>query len=225
MMHLRAIWTRLPMLAMLGCCAVALWSCGSEETVSCAGRVLDAGSGLAVDSATLRVQRTPAERGRTQTRVHDGWYVLENLLPGDTVRVTASGFHDTSFVVDALTAHAPQHTPSSVRRDVWLAPVLDTAWTADGPVDAAVFLEGMQAVRKKLSVNETRMIARRLLPGARIRSLSLIEVGEGEEWMVTVTIGHAEGTLYINALSGALRSAESEDHQLDRRLQDLLREQ
>ena len=214
--------------AVVLCCILLAGGCSEDPGITLAGRVFDARSGAPVDDVELQVLAGPASRAahapasiaaRTR-RTQDGWYVLPDLRAGDTVHVGADGY----LAVHVVVAPPASRTDAMRRRhDVWLDPVIDTAWTADGPVDASTLLERAQAARKKLSPNEVRLAARRLLPDARIRTMALVEVGEGEEWMIEVTIGHAEATIYLDARLGVLRSVESDDRLLDRRLQQLLR--
>lgn len=210
------------------CCILLVAGCTDDVRITLSGRVFDARSGAPVDDAELQVHagpaslaaHAPASRAARTRRTQDGWYVLPDLLAGDTVRVGADGY----LAVHVVVAPPASRTDAMRRRhDVWLDPVIDTAWTADGPVDASTLLERAQAARKKLSPNEVRLAARRLLPDARIRTMALVEVGGGEEWMIEVTIGHAEATIYLDARLGVLRSVESDDRLLDRRLQQLLR--
>jgi hypothetical protein len=206
--------------AVVLCAVVLLGGCTDEQTITVSGCVFDARDGSPIQHAELRVLPRMETALLRKVRVHEGWFVLGGLLAGDTVHVTADGCIDAQFVV---TSGAQGAIAQRLRRDVWLDPVMDTAWTADGPVDATLFLDRTQAARKKLSRNEVRVVARALLPDARIRTMTLLEVGEREEWMIEVGIGHAAATLYLDARSGVLRSAESNDRLLDRRLQQMLR--
>lgn len=204
------------------CAAVLLGGCFEEPAITISGRVFDARDGEPAGDAALRVLPSAAGAPVRKLRTHAGWFVVGGLSPGDSVHVTADGCVDAWFVV----APAPRGASAwRQRRDVWLDRVIDTAWTADGPVDASLFLERTQAARKKLSRNEARTAARSILPDARIRTMALVEVEEREEWMIELSIGHADATIYIDARSGALRSVESDDRLLDRRLQQLLREE
>lgn len=202
------------------CVLVLLGGCTEEQPISVSGRVLDGRNGTPAREAELRVLPAVVAAPVRTLQAHEGWFVVVGLWPGDTVLVSVDGCVDQRFVVDPLREGS---TVMRQRRDLWLDPVMDTAWTAEGPVDAALFLDRTQAARKKLSRNEARVAARDLLPDARIRSMTLLEVGEQEEWMIEISIGHADATLYLDARSGVLRSAESDDRPLDRRLQQLLR--
>lgn len=202
------------------CMLMILGGCTEDQSITTSGRVLDARSGAPVREAELRVLPSVDAAPLRKVRTHEGWFVVAGVSAGDTVLVSADGCVDQRFVVDPLREGS---TVMRQRRDVWLDPAMDTAWTAEGPVDAALFLDRTQAARKKLSRNEARVAARDLLPDARIRSMTLLEVGEQEEWMVEISIGHADATLYLDARSGVLRSADSDDRLLDRRLQQLLR--
>lgn len=198
------------------CVLMIIGGCTEDQSITISGRVLDARSGAPVREAELRVLPCMETALLRKVRTHEGWFVLWELTAGDTVLVSADGCVDDRFVVDPLREGS---SAMRQRRDVWLDPVMDTAWTAEGPVDAALFLDRTQAARKKLSRNEARVAARDLLPDARIRTMTLLEVGDREEWMIEISIGHADATLYLDARSGALRSAESDDRLLDRRLQ------
>lgn len=178
---------------------------------SVTGRVMNARNGEPVASATVAAKSR--DTLRTQTG-DNGYYVLAGLARLDTLVVSAGGYVRTVVAVD----YSAQNV-QGMRRDVYLEPGVDTAFTAAGPVDADVFLENSGLKRKKLSLNEARLALVTEIPGARVRKGALVKVGDDEEWLFEMKIGRAMASVYLDAYTGRIRSIESDDPTMDRALQ------
>jgi hypothetical protein len=187
--------------------------CHQERQKVMTGRVVDSISGEGLDGALLT---TLPEPSIFVTSSKDGYFVLEGLSSMDTILVTREGYETTRLFA------ADHESVETIRRDIYLRPVADTAYTSSGPVDASLFLENEQLKRKKLSLNEGRRVATATFPMVRFRKGSLVKVNNLEEWMFEGVLGHAQVVVYINALTGEIRSVESDDILTDRRLQELL---
>lgn len=199
-----------------GILAFYVFSCGEQEKTILTGRVIDAKTGDGIDSAQLA---SKSQSSVTTLSSSDGYYVLEGFRKDDTVVVLKAGYHPAVFASGVLFANVNRPT-----RDVYLDPIIDTAFTPSGPVDASLFLESTSLRRKKLSLNEARRILNERLPQLRFRKGMLVTVNNEQEWMFESNYGHALVIVYLNALTGRLRSIESDDPLIDRRLQEFVEE-
>jgi uncharacterized membrane protein YkoI len=193
---------------------VFIAACAKEEPATLTGRVTDARSGAGVGDALLTLGSGGERSARTG---RDGWYVAQNPRDGDTVTLTCGGYQAR---VAVLQFAADERT--RVLRNYTMEPNPDTAFTAMGPVDASMFLDNDQVRRKKLSLNEARLIVQEKFPGCRVYKGSLVRVSEEEEWLFDVKLGRASAAVYIDAISGEIRSIESDDPNVDRKLQEMI---
>ncbi len=193
------------------CCAAAalLTSCGDPPAPVVTGAVTDARSGDAL--ADARIHAT----GRSTRSSRDGYYMLEGVGAGDTLLVTRPGYESSTLILRAEPGEGLK-----LLRNVTLARIPDTAYTATGPVDVEAFLENRDLTPKKLSPNEARLRVMEKFPGYKISRGQLVKVSGNEEWLFDMRTGRASVTVYIDAHSGAVRSLESDDPNLDRKLQD-----
>lgn len=192
------------------CLAIAACAgCRHETGITVTGRIADAGTGSPLGGAV--VARVGSDTASTCAG-RDGYYALAGLRAGDTLRVLADGYHVALLAV-------PDTAATAMRRDLYLDPTPDTAYTASGPVDASIYLDNAGLYRKKLSINEARLLLAEKFPGMRVYNGSLVSVNDREEWLFDMTYGKASASVYIDAHSGVVRSIESDDPNLDRKLQ------
>ena len=132
------------------CCAAAalLTSCGDPPAPVVTGAVTDARSGDAL--ADARIHAT----GRSTRSSRDGYYMLEGVGAGDTLLVTRPGYESSTLILRAEPGEGLK-----LLRNVTLARIPDTAYTATGPVDVEAFLENRDLTPKKLSPNQARNAA------------------------------------------------------------------
>jgi len=192
--------------------ALFAFCCARQTPDSLTGKVLDAGTGEGIPEALVSVG---ARAART---VADGSYSVDSVCAGDTVRVSCGGYATLRTVLETEKGEF-----SPYLRNFELRKNRDTAFTAGGPVDASIFLEDGSLKPKKLSPNEARIIVLRAFPGVRVSRGSLLKVNESEEWVFDLRIGRAYATVFLDAHSGEIRSVESDDPNVDRRLQEMLR--
>jgi hypothetical protein len=191
-----------------------LAGCGRETGITVTGRVADAATGAPLPGARVVCRREPgAPPPMATVSGPQGWYAVAELRPGDTLRVDAERYRPVSFIV-------PRAAPGTLRQDFYLTAMPDTAWTAAGPMDASFFLDNSGLKRKKLSVNEARIMLTEKFPGVRVYNGSLVSVSDHEEWLFELRFGRSSASAYMDAYTGEIRSIESDDPNLDRKLQD-----
>ncbi|MBL0176917.1 MAG: hypothetical protein IPP94_16940 [Ignavibacteria bacterium] len=191
-----------------------LAACAKQEPVTLTGRVTDAVSGAGVGDALLTLGSGGDRHARTG---RDGWYVAQHPRDGDTVTITCGGYQPRVAVLQFAADERLR-----MLRNYTMDPNPDTAFTAMGPVDASMFLDNDQVRRKKLSLNEARFIVQEKFPGCRVVKGSLVRVSDVEEWLFDVKLGRASAAVYIDATSGEIRSIESDDPNMDRKLQEMI---
>lgn len=196
------------------CLLLLIGACARQERITLAGRVTDARSGEGVGNALLTLGPGARDTARTG---REGWYVVLSPVDGDTIAITCGGYQRRIAVLQ----FASDET-TKLLRNFALEPNPDTAFTAMGPVDAAQFFEGDQVQRKKLSLNEARLIIQQKFPGCRVYKGSLVKVSDHEEWLFDVKLGRASAAVYLDIFSGEIRSIESDDPNMDRKLQDMV---
>jgi hypothetical protein len=182
-----------------------------RQPYSVTGRVMNARNGVPIAGATIaaRSRDTLATQAGT-----GGYYVLAGILRRDTIDVSAGGYLRSTFIV-----RFELKDPHGRKQDVYLEPDVDTAYTAAGPVDASIFFDNSGLKRKKLSLNEARLVLSEEFPGARIRKGALVNVSDAEEWLFEMKIGRASASVYVDAYTGKIKSIESDDPTFDRTLQ------
>ncbi len=197
-----------------GLVAVLLAACGSGER-DVRGRVVHEGRDEGIAGAWIAPK---AERGRAVRTDPDGWFRVRCLRETDSLYVRAEGFRPVAVAL-------PSQESQELR--ISLLPLADTAYTSAGAVDARVFLQSPRLTHKRLSPNEARAIVRTLFPGMRIRNGDIVDVGDDQEWYFEVIDGRAVVRVYLDQWTGDLRSLDSDDPVVDRRLRimmDSLRE-
>jgi hypothetical protein len=199
---------------VLCCVAALLGGCSKQEQVTLAGRVTDARSGEGIGNALISVGSAAVRSARTGK---EGWYVLLEPADGDTIAITCGGYQRRIAVLQFASDER-----AKLLRNFTLEPNPDTAFTAMGPVDAAQFFEGDQVQRKKLSLNEARLVVQTKFPGCRVYKGSLVNVSDHEEWLFDVKLGRASAAVYLDIFSGEIRSIESDDPNMDRKLQEMI---
>ena len=197
---------------MTVCLLLALLAaCGHRQPYAVTGRIMNAVNGTPVSDATVHAR---SHDSLVSYSGGNGYYILSGLKRRDTVDVSAEGYSRSTFVVQFTTTGNPNDL-----HDVYLEPGVDTAFTAGGPVDASVFFNNPDRKQKKLSLNEVRWIVTKRFPGARIRKGALVKVSDRDEWLFEVRLGRASASVYLDAYSGSIRSIESDDPTLDKKLQ------
>jgi hypothetical protein len=191
-----------------------LASCSRDDKLTVTGRVRNSVTGEPIPNASisrLTSDSVLAYSGR------DGFFTAVGIRPGDTLQAYGEGFHQSLF---ALPTSAVAGKP--LLHEFYLDPRPDTAYTASGPVDASVFLDNSQLKRKKLSINEARIILTQKFEGARVYKGTLVTVSEKEEWLFELKFSRASASVYLDAYSGEIRSIESDDPNLDKKLQSMI---
>ncbi|MDH7515307.1 MAG: PepSY domain-containing protein [Bacteroidota bacterium] len=197
------------------CAAVLLAvfaSCMQSPPPRLTGRVTDRATGEGIEGVRIRVG------DREGVSVRDGSYVVDSVHAGDTVRLARDGYAaaNTVLVVE-------RNEKGVFFRNFEMDKLCDTAYTAAGPVDAELFLGDARLVKKKLSPNEARAAVIALFPDAKVPRGSLVVVDGREEWVFDLRFGHASATLFLDARTGEIRSIQSDDPNLDRKLQEMVR--
>jgi len=188
--------------------------CQENESVTVTGRVRDSRTGKGLEGILI-VATTSAKSTRSGG---NGYYVLSEIIRPDTIIASDTGYVEYTFSMqrDSLSGNRILH-------NIYLDMQPDTAFTAGGPVDASLFLEHPELMPKKLSRNEAREAVRKLIPEARVRYSELVLVNGKEEWLFEFRYGKAYAAVYIGAYTGDIRSIESEDPGVDKRLQKYVR--
>jgi len=200
--------------AIISFLLLMLSSCRQDENVTLTGRILDEKTGEGIEHVVLFTTRDSSvftESGK------GGYFSLAGIHKKDTLTF----LHALYFTRSASWSGTPDAN-SIVLIDYYLTPHPDTAYTTTGPIKASEFLDHIGVHRKKLSPNEARSLVRKKLPDVKITGMQLVRVGESEEWLFDLQFGHTSASLYLNAQTGEIRSIESDDPVLDKKLQRLL---